>query len=124
MNIQDILTKYPYEVSGGQQQRCACARAIVNNPKLLLADEPTGSLDSHSAQMLLATIERIHTQLQTTVLMVTHDAFSASYAQRILFLRDGEIFTEIRRGEVGRQNFFEKILSVLTMMGGGHHDVY
>ena len=84
----------------------------------------TGSLDSHSAQMLLATIERIHTQLQTTVLMVTHDAFSASYAQRILFLRDGEIFTEIRRGEVGRQNFFEKILSVLTMMGGGHHDVY
>ena len=124
LNIQDILTKYPYEVSGGQQQRCACARAIVNNPKLLLADEPTGSLDSHSAQMLLATIERIHTQLQTTVLMVTHDAFSASYAQRILFLRDGEIFTEIRRGEVGRQNFFEKILSVLTMMGGGHHDVY
>ena len=87
LNIGDILDKYPYQVSGGQKQRCACARAIINHPKLVLADEPTGALDSHSAQMLLATLEDMHRQLGATILMVTHDAFSASYAQRILFLR-------------------------------------
>ena len=112
LNITDILDKYPYQVSGGQKQRCACARAIINQPKLILADEPTGALDSHSSQMLLSTI-----------LMVTHDAFSASYANRILFMRDGAIFTEIRKGGDSRRTFFEKILDVLTMMGGGTSDV-
>lgn len=123
LNIRDILEKYPYQVSGGQKQRCACARAIINNPKLLLADEPTGALDSHSAQLLLGTMQRINGQLGTTILMVTHDAFSASYANRILFLQDGEIFTELRKGNASRKEFFEKILNVLTLMGGGQSDV-
>ena len=118
LNIMDILDKYPYQVSGGQKQRCACARAIINSPKLLLADEPTGALDSHSSQMLLSTIQSINEMLEATILMVTHDAFSASYANRILFLRDGTIFTEIRKGNDSRRTFFNKILDVLTMMGG------
>ena len=118
LNIMDILDKYPYQVSGGQKQRCACARAIINSPKLLLADEPTGALDSHSSQMLLSTIQSINEMLGATILMVTHDAFSASYANRILFLRDGTIFTEIRKGNDPRRTFFNKILDVLTMMGG------
>lgn len=118
LNITDILDKYPYQVSGGQKQRCACARAIIHNPKLLLADEPTGALDSHSSQMLLSTIQSINETIGATILMVTHDAFSASYANRILFLRDGTIFTEIRKGNDPRRIFFNKILDVLTMMGG------
>ena len=118
LNITDILDKYPYQVSGGQKQRCACARAIINSPKLILADEPTGALDSHSSQMLLSTIQSINETLGATILMVTHDAFSASYANRILFLRDGTIFTEIRKGNDPRRTFFNKILDVLTMMGG------
>lgn len=118
LNITDILDKYPYQVSGGQKQRCACARAIINSPKLLLADEPTGALDSHSSQMLLSTIQNINEMMGATILMVTHDAFSASYANRILFLRDGTIFTEIRKGNDPRRTFFNKILDVLTMMGG------
>ena len=124
LNISDILDKYPYQVSGGQRQRCACARAIVGDPKLLLAgDERTGSLDSHSAQMLLATIQSINEQLGATILMVTHDAFTASYANRILFLQDGEILTELRKGSDDRGGFFHKILDVLTMMGGGQSHV-
>lgn len=123
LNITEILNKYPYQVSGGQKQRCACARAIINKPKLILADEPTGALDSHSSQMLLATMQSINEQLDATILLVTHDAFSASYANRILFLKDGEIFTEIHRGNDTRKAFFDKILNVLTMMGGGQTDV-
>ncbi len=123
LNISEILNKYPYQVSGGQKQRCACARALINNPKLLLADEPTGALDSHSSQMLLSTMQSINTQLGATILMVTHDAFTASYAGRILFLRDGEIFTELCRGSDERSTFFKKILNVLTMMGGGQSHV-
>lgn len=123
LSITDILDKYPYQVSGGQKQRCACARAIINKPKLILADEPTGSLDSHSAQMLLRTMQGINEQSGATILMVTHDAFSASYAGRILFLRDGRIFNEILKGSDSRRAFFEKILDVLTMMGGGAGDV-
>lgn len=119
LGIGDILNKYPYQVSGGQKQRCVCARALVHTPKLILADEPTGALDSHSAQLLLASLQNIHTQLGATILMVTHDAFAASYAQRILVLRDGAIFTELRRGAENRKQFFDKILNVLTMMGGG-----
>lgn len=123
LNISDILHKYPYQVSGGQKQRCACARAIINNPRLLLADEPTGALDSHSSQMLLSTIQRINERLGATILMVTHDAFTASYASRILFLKDGEIFTELHRGDDSRSEFFHKILNVLTMLGGGQSHV-
>ena len=123
LNISDILNKYPYQVSGGQKQRCACARAIINNPKLLLADEPTGALDSHSSQMLLSTIQSINEQLRATILMVTHDAFTASYANRILFLKDGEIFMELRKGNDSRSAFFDKILNVLTMIGGGQSHV-
>ena len=123
LNIIDILDKYPYQVSGGQKQRCACARAIINNPKLILADEPTGALDSHSSQMLLGTMQSINEQLGATILMVTHDAFSASYAGRILFLRDGKIFTEILKGGNSRKEFFEKILDAITMLGGGQSDV-
>ena len=123
LNITDILDKYPYQVSGGQKQRCACARAIINQPKLILADEPTGALDSHSSQMLLSAIQSINETLGATILMVTHDAFSASYANRILFLRDGTIFTEIFKGSNSRRTFFEKILDALTMTGGGVSDV-
>lgn len=123
LNISDILDKYPYQVSGGQKQRCACARALINNPGLLLADEPTGALDSHSSQMLLATFQSINEQMGATILMVTHDAFAASYADRILFLKDGEIFMELRRGDDSRSAFFDKILNVLTMLGGGQSHV-
>ena len=123
LNIRDILDKYPYQVSGGQKQRCACARAIVNNPKLLLADEPTGALDSHSSQILLSTIQSIHEELGATILMVTHDPFTASYANRILFLQDGEILTELRKGRDSRRAFFDKILHVLTMIGEGESHV-
>ncbi|MCM1124865.1 MAG: ABC transporter ATP-binding protein [Lachnospiraceae bacterium] len=124
LNITDIMDKYPYQVSGGQKQRCACARAIINKPKLILADEPTGALDSHSSQMLLSTMQSINKQLGATILMVTHDAFSASYAERIIFLRDGMIFTEILKEGNSRRAFFEKILDVLMILGGGQSDVY
>ena len=123
LNITDILNKYPYQVSGGQKQRCACARAIINHPKLILADEPTGALDSHSSQMLLSTIQEMNEQMDATILMVTHDAFSASYANRILFLRDGEIYKEIMKGSSSRKEFFEQILEVLNTLGGGGNDV-
>ncbi len=123
LGIADILEKYPYQVSGGQKQRCACARAIINQPRLILADEPTGALDSHSSQILLSMIRSINEELSATVLMVTHDAFSASYAKRILFLRDGTIFAEILKGDDSRQTFFERIVSILTMMGSGVSDV-
>ena len=123
LNIQEVLNKYPYQVSGGQKQRCACARAIINHPKLILADEPTGALDSHSSQMLLSTIQEMNEQMDATILMVTHDAFSASYANRILFLRDGEIYKEIMKGSSSRKEFFEQILEVLNTLGGGVSDV-
>lgn len=108
LNISDILNKYPYQVSGGPKQRCACARALINNPRLLLADEPAGALHSHSSQMLLSTIQSINEQLGATILMVTHDAFTASYASRILFLKDGEIFMELRKGSDSRNAFLIK----------------
>ena len=119
LDIAGILDRYPWQVSGGQKLRCACARAMVNHPKLILADEPTGALDSHSSRMLLGTIRAMNEKMRATILMVTHDAFSASYAKRILFLKDGEIFTEIRKGTASRKVFFDRILDVLTMMGGG-----
>ena len=123
LGIRDILDKFPYQVSGGQKQRCACARAMINRPRLILADEPTGALDSHSSQMLLDTIRNMNENLSATILMVTHDAFTASYAGRILFLKDGQIFTEILRGNDSRRRFFGKILDVMTMLGGDLADV-
>ena len=123
LGIRDILDKFPYQVSGGQKQRCACARAMINRPRLILADEPTGALDSHSSQMLLDTIRNMNESLSGTILMVTHDAFTASYAGRILFLKDGQIFTEILRGNDSRRRFFGKILDVMTMLGGDLADV-
>lgn len=118
LNIEEIREKYPYQVSGGQKQRCACARALITNPKLILADEPTGALDSHSAQMLLSTLQSVNQQFEATILMVTHDPFAASYTNRILILKDGEIFTELRKGNDSRKVFFDKILNVLTIIGG------
>ena len=123
LGIRDILDKFPYQVSGGQKQRCACARAMINRPRLILADEPTGALDSHFSQMLLDTIRNMNESLSATILMVTHDAFTASYAGRILFLKDGQIFTEILRGNDSRRRFFGKILDVMTMLGGDLADV-
>ena len=123
LDIEGILDKFPYEVSGGQKQRCACARALINNPKLILADEPTGALDSKSSRMLLETMDEINKNLNATILMVTHDAFSASFCQRILFLKDGNIFTEILKGSKTRKKFFNEILDILTLLGGDVQDV-
>ena len=118
LGIEDILNKYPYEVSGGQKQRCACARALINNPKLILADEPTGALDSRNARVLLETFKEMNEELNSTILMVTHDAFSASFASRVLFIKDGEIFNEIIKGKKTRGEFYDEIIDVLTLLGG------
>lgn len=123
LDIKDVLNKYPYQMSGGQKQRVAAARAIVNSPKLILADEPTGSLDSKSAKLLLNSIEKLNEELEATILMVTHDAFTASYAHRILFIKDGKIFNELVRGEDTRKEFFNKIMDVVTILGGESKDV-
>lgn len=118
LGITQLLKKFPYEVSGGQKQRCACARALVNGPCLLLADESTGALDSKSAQTLLRTFAKLNETLRTTIFMVTHDAFSASYCSRILFLKDGSIFHELVRGKKTRRDFLNEILDVLSLTGG------
>ncbi len=118
LGISEVLKKFPYEVSGGQKQRCACARALINHPKLILADEPTGALDSKSSRMLLETMKDMNEKLKATILMVTHDSFSASFCKRVLFLKDGKIFNEIVRGEKTRKEFFDEILDVLTLLGG------
>ncbi len=118
LNIEGILNKYPYQMSGGQKQRVASARAIVSEPKLILADEPTGALDSRSSKMLLEKMNYLNQQLTATILMVTHDAFSASYASRVIFIKDGKIFHEVRRGQDSRKDFFDKIIDVVTLLGG------
>lgn len=123
LDISEILNKYPYQISGGQKQRCASARAIITNPKLVLADEPTGALDSKSARQLLETFETLNNKLNATILMVTHDAFTASYASRILFIKDGKIFNELNKGNDTRKQFFEKIIEVQTLLGGDLNDV-
>lgn len=123
LEIIDILNKYPYQVSGGQKQRIASARAIITNPKLVLADEPTGALDSKSARQLLESFETLNEKLGATILMVTHDAFTASYAERILFIKDGLIFNEIVKGSDTRKQFFEKIIEIVTLLGGELNDV-
>ena len=123
LNITDILNKYPYQISGGQKQRVASSRAIITNPKLVLADEPTGALDSKSARQLLESFEDLNEKLNTTILMVTHDSFTASYANRILFIKDGKIINELIKGEDSRKEFFEKIIEVQTLLGGELGDV-
>lgn len=123
LGIEEILTKYPYEVSGGQKQRTACARALITNPKLILADEPTGALDSRSAQMLIEMISSLNKDFKATILMVTHDSFTASYCDRILFIKDGKIFTELIKGKNTRKQFFNQILDVVALLGGDVRDV-
>lgn len=123
LEIDSILGKYPYQLSGGQQQRVASARAMITNPSLILADEPTGALDSKSARMLLESFETLNRELGATILMVTHDAFTASYCKRILFIKDGKIFNELLRGADTRKAFFEKIIEVVTLLGGDNGDV-
>ena len=123
LGIEEILTKYPYEVSGEQKQRTACARALITNPKLILADEPTGALDSRSAQMLIEMISSLNKDFKATILMVTHDSFTASYCDRILFIKDGKIFTELVRGNNTRKQFFNQILDVVALLGGDVRDV-
>ena len=123
LGIEKILNKYPYEVSGGQKQRVASASAIITNPKLVLADEPTGALDSKSARMLLENFEYLNNKLNATIVMVTHDAFTASYCKRILFIKDGKIFNELTKGDSTRKEFFDKIIDVITLLGGELNDV-
>ena len=118
LGLSDALRKFPYQVSGGQKQRCAFARAIICNPDIIMADEPTGSLDSNSARILLEVMSNFNKELHATILMVTHDAFSASYADRIMFLKDGKIFNEIFKGEKTRIAFYHEILDVLSALGG------
>lgn len=123
LDISDILNKYPYEMSGGQKQRVSSARAIITNPKLVLADEPTGALDSKSSKMLLERLQKLNLDYQTTILMVTHDAFSASYASKVIFIKDGKIFNEFDRGNDNRKQFFDKIIDVVSLLGGDVSDV-
>ncbi|WP_195946216.1 ABC transporter ATP-binding protein [Paraclostridium bifermentans] len=118
LEIYNILDKYPYQISGGQKQRVASARAIITNPSLVLADEPTGALDSKASRLLLERFEKLNQEFKTTILMVTHDAFTASYANRILFIKDGEIFNEVIRGNDSRKEFFNRIIDVITLLGG------
>lgn len=120
--ISQVLDKYPYQMSGGQQQRVAAARALVTDPTMIMADEPTGALDSKSARLLLESLEALNRRLRATVLMVTHDSFAASYTSRVLFIRDGKIFTELRRGDTDRREFFDRIMEVVAMMGGEGSD--
>lgn len=124
LGIKEILDKYPYEISGGQKQRVACARAIITNPSLILADEPTGALDSKSARMFLENLELLNEELKATILMVTHDAFTASYCKRILFIKDGKIFNELVRGNDTRKEFFDKIIKVVSVLGGDNQHVF
>ena len=123
LGITDILTKFPYQISGGQKQRTACARALVAGQSLLLADEPTGALDSKASKNLLEIMTTMNQDMGATILMVTHDAYSASYAKRVLFLKDGRVFNELLRGKRGRPVFYHEILDILAALGGDVSDV-
>ncbi len=122
LEIESVLNKYPYQMSGGQKQRVASARAIITNPKIVLADEPTGALDSRSSKMLLEKFNYLNENIKATILMVTHDAFTASYATRVIFIKDGKIFNEIQKGTDSRKEFFDKIIDVVTLLGGNLND--
>lgn len=123
LNITKILHKFPYQMSGGEKQRVASARAIITDPKIILADEPTGALDSKSSRLLLESFEKLNQNLEATILMVTHDAFTASYCKRILFIKDGKIFNELIRGDLSRKEFFNKIIEVVSLLGGDLNNV-
>ena len=123
LGITDCLNKYPYQMSGGPRQRTAAARAIITDPALVLADEPTGALDSRSAKLLLDRFEALNREGRATILMVTHDAFTASYCRRILFLQDGAVLTQLERGGQSRRAFFQQIIGVVTRLGGDQSDV-
>jgi len=118
LDIADLLEKYPYEVSGGQKQRAAIARALITNPQLILADEPTGALDSHSSDELLQLFEDINNEGQT-ILMVTHSTKAASSAKRVLFIKDGRVFHQLYRGDSSQQEMYQKISDTLTMIATG-----
>ena len=122
LGVSEVLGKYPYQMSGGQTQRIAAARAMVADPKLVLADEPTGALDSRSATVMLETLEMMNSSLGATIMMVTHDSYAASFASRILFVRDGAVFNEIRKGDTSRKDFFNRIMEVVTFLGGDVRD--
>lgn len=122
LDITEILNKYPYQMSGGQKQRVASARAIITSPSLVLADEPTGALDSRAAKLLLERFNMLNRELQATILMVTHDSFTASYASRIIFIKDGKIFHELNRGDDDRKTLFNKIIDVVSLLGGDAGD--
>ena len=122
LNITHVLNKYPYQMSGGEKQRVASARAIITNPSLILADEPTGALDSKSAKMLLERLEYLNKEKNATILMVTHDAYTASYSSRVIFIKDGRVFNEIEKGNLERKEFFDKIIDVVTILGGDLSD--
>ncbi|MEN8076071.1 ABC transporter ATP-binding protein [Clostridioides difficile] len=124
LGITEVLNKYPYQMSGGQKQRVASARAIVTEPSLILADEPTGALDSKSSRLLLDSFEKLNKEQEATILMVTHDAFTASYAHRILFIKDGKVFNELVRGNDSRREFFNRIIEVVTLLGGDVENVF
>ena len=123
LGVEEVLDKFPYQMSGGQQQRVAAARAMVTRPALILADEPTGALDSKSTQMLLGQLAQLNRQAGATILVVTHDAFTASWCQRILFLRDGALYQELHRDGADRRTFFRQILTVMSDLGGDDSDV-
>lgn len=118
LGIAGVLDKFPYELSGGQKQRIACARAMVKNPALILADEPTGALDSKSAAMLLENLTAMNEKHRATILMVTHDALTASYCHRILFIKDGKLFHQLVKGNDSRREFFGRIMEVVSVLGG------
>lgn len=121
--IGDILDKYPNEISGGQKQRTAASRAIITNPSLIFADEPTGALDSKSATDLLKSLKELNEHENSTIMLVTHDSYVASFCKRILFIKDGATYTEIYRGTETRKEFFQKILDVLAKLGGDMNDI-
>ncbi len=123
LKLDDVINKYPYEMSGGQRQRVACARAVVSRPSLVLADEPTGALDSKSARSLMNTFIQLNKGMKSTILMVTHDTLTASYSDRVVFLKDGKLYTEINRNNDSREAFFKRIIEVVTLLGGGANEV-
>ncbi|MNY46387.1 Bacitracin export ATP-binding protein BceA [compost metagenome] len=118
LNIESILHQYPSEISGGQKQRTAAARAIITNPAIVFADEPTGALDSRSATQLLEQMQSLNHTFQTTVLMITHDPYAASYCRRVIFIRDGKIVNEMFKGEQSEKEFFDRILTIQSAIGG------
>lgn len=122
LGVNDVLEKYPHQMSGGQKQRVAAARAMVADPKLVLADEPTGALDSKSANAMLDALTMMNGQLGATIMMVTHDSYAASFANRILFIKDGAVFNELRRGDLPRTEFFKRIMEVVAFLGGDVRD--